>query len=67
MIGQQKCSEQKSADGPECAHAVHEADVDGGGISLDVIVDVRRAQREQRRAAASEQKLSHHEDEDWKG
>ncbi len=67
MIRQQKGSEQESADGPEGAHAVHEPDVDRGGISLHVIIDVGRAQCEEGRTTAAEQKLGHHEDEDWEG
>ena len=67
MIGQQKGSQQESADGPEGAHAVHEPDVDRGWISFHVIVDVGRAQREEGRTTAAEQKLGHHEDENWKG
>ena len=49
------------------AHAVHEPNVDRGGVSLDVIIDVSRAQGEQGWTSTAEQQLSHHEDEDGKG
>ena len=64
---QQERAEQEAAHGSEGAHAVHEADVDGRGVSLDVIVDVGRAQGEEGRATAAQKELGHHEDEDGQG
>ena len=67
VVGQQEGPEQEATDGSEGAHAVHEPDVDGGRVSLDVIVDVGRAQGEEGRATAAEKELGHHEDEDGQG
>ena len=64
---EKESAEQEPADGPEGAHAVDEADVDGRRVPLDVIVDVRRAQGEEGRASAAEQELGDHEDEDGHG
>ena len=43
VMREKESAEQEPADGPEGAHAVDEADVDGRRVPLDVIVDVRRA------------------------
>ncbi len=67
MMGEKESAEQEPADWPEGAHAVYEANVDGRGVPLNVIVDVRRAQGEEGRASAAEQELCDHEDEDWDG
>ncbi len=50
-------AQEEAADGPEGAHGVHDADVHGRVVALDVVVDVGRAEREERRASAAEQQL----------
>jgi len=66
-VREKESSQQEPTDGAEGTHAVDEADVDRGGVPLDVIVDVRRAQGEEWRASAAEQELGDHEDEDGNG
>ncbi len=54
MVREKESSQQEPTDGAEGTHAVDEADVDRGGVPLDVIVDVRRTQGEEWRASAAE-------------
>lgn len=49
--------EEEPADGAERAHGVHDTDVHGGVVALHVVVHVGGAQREQRGATATEEKL----------
>ena len=67
VVGQQEGPEQEATDGSEGAHAVHEPDVDGGRVSLDVIVDVGRAEREEGGSPTAQKQLCDHEDEDGEG
>ena len=57
MVGEEVGAEEEAADGPECAHGVHDADVHAAVVPLHVVVHVRRPQREERRAAATEKEL----------
>ena len=57
VVGEEVGAEEEAADGPEGAHGVHDADVHAAVVPLHVVVHVRRPQREERRAAAAEQKL----------
>ena len=50
-------SQKEPADGTEGTHGVHDADVHGRVVPLDVVVDVGGAQGEEGRAAATEEKL----------
>ena len=57
MVGEEEGAEEESADRAECAHGVHDADVHAAVVALHVVVHVRRAQGEERGAAATEQEL----------
>ena len=60
-------AEEEAEDGPEGDHGVHDADVDTGRVPGHVVVDVGGAEREEGRAAAADEELGHHEDEDGEG
>ena len=57
MVREEVGAEQEAADGAEGAHGVHDADVHAAVVALHVVVHVRRAQGEERGAAAPEQEL----------
>ena len=57
MVREEVGAEEESADGAEGAHGVHDADVHAAVVPLHVVVHVRRAQREERGAAAPQQEL----------
>ena len=67
VMAEKVSPEQEPADRSEGAHGVHDADVHGRVVPLDVVVDVGGAQGEQGASAAPQQQLGDHEDEDGHG
>lgn len=59
MMRKQVGAEQKSTNGSKSAHGIHEANVHGTGISLDVVVYISCAQSEERRTSATKQELQY--------
>ena len=57
VVREEVGAEEEPADGSEGAHGVHDADVHAAVVALHVVVHVRRAKGEERRAAAPQQEL----------